>query len=381
LPYEVLQLPADRVRTLSLDDQLGEPFRLHRYSGWGSRVVFDSFNDEYNQNLYLADLESGRLEVLASVGQPSWEIWEPDIYRDWVVWTEYRYDDPANYAGRLRFRLMARNLADDTSLQLASGVHARLEGAGAIPPVIRVDGKYVAYAVEHSRPGHPLGWRVRLQSLASSEIERTFDTDLDLYKLDLSEGNILYSEGQVDLEISYKYGLRLMLSTSQHPRPIEIARDAYDVAISGERFAWTSDPEAGSERSPMPIRPVTMTATVSDPTPQRVSVITSAPESPPPDWGSPRFGGMFPAVGDGLVAWQDKQTDGQSWDGRLTRLPIWDSRTGVAYQLEPAPDPLFVKLEGGWLTWFTDISPDWETVTHVFHGLPISDIPLPAVSR
>jgi hypothetical protein len=380
-PYAVLPLPSDGVRTLSLDEELGEPFRLHRYSGWGPRVVFDSFNEEYNQNLYLADLQSGSLEVLASVPQPGWEIWEPDISEDRVVWTEYRYDDPANYAGSLTFRLMARNLADDTSMELASGVHTRLEGIGAIPPVIRVDGNKVAYAIEHTRPGHPLGWRVTLQSLISGEVERSFDTDLDLYKLDLSEGNVVYSEGQADLEISYKYGLRLMLSTPDHPNPVEIARDAYDVAISGERFAWMSDPAAGSARSPMPIHPVIMTATVSDHTPIQVSITTSAPEPPPAGWGPPRFGGMFPAVGEGLVAWHDKQTDALTWAGQLDRLPVWDSRTGVAYQLEPAAEPLFVQLAGGWLTWFTDISPDGETVTHVFHGLPISELPLPAASR
>jgi hypothetical protein len=380
LPYQSLQLPVDALRTLSLDDQLGLPFRLHRYSNWGSKVVFDSLEGRYKSNLYMADLENGSLEVLASTEQSGWEMWEPDISGDWVTWTEIRYEHPTNFAGKLTFRLMARNVADDTSVELASGVHTRLEGIGAVPPVVRVDDERVAYAVEHIRPGHPLGWRVRLQSLTSGEIERSFDTDLDLYELDLSAANIVYSEGQADLQISFKYGLRLMLSTPDHPDSVEIARDAYEVAISGERFAWTSDPAAGSERSPLPIRPVIMTASVSDPTPRQVSIITSAPESPPPGWGPPRFGGMYPAVGDGLVAWQDNKTDGQTWDGQLIRLPVWDSRTGVAYQLEPAPDLLFVKLEGGWLTWYTDISPDLTTVTHVFHGLPISEIPLPASS-
>jgi hypothetical protein len=381
-PYQLLQLPERSVRTLVLDDQLGEAFSIHRYSAWGPKVVFDALDDENQHNLYLADLETGSLEVAASVTDRGWEIWEPDISEDWVVWTEYRYDDPANFAGELTFRLKAKSLADArTTVELSSGTQTRIEGAGAIPPVIRVDGDQAAYAVEHTRAGHLLGWRVTLVSLVSGEVERTFDTDLDLYKMDLSEGNIAFTEGEADLDVSYKYGLRLMLSTPDHPRPTEVARDAYEVAISGDRLAWESDPEGGRAKSPMPVRPVIMSATVADPTPRQVSVTTEAPASPPPGWGPPRFGGMYPAVGDGLVAWQDWQTDRKTWDGQLERLPLWDSRTGVAYQVEPAPDPLFVKLDGGWLTWYTDVSPDSQTITHVFHGVPIADLALPGASQ
>jgi hypothetical protein len=378
LPYQPLSLPAEKIRTLVLDGELGVDFQIHRYSGWGPRVVFDALSEKDAPNLYLADLERGTLEVAASVTKAQWEVWEPDISADWIVWTQYRYDHPASHSGALSFQVEAKNLASSTAHEVTSGVHVRLEGGQAIPPLIRVDGDQVVYAVEHTRPGHPLGWRIMLQSLTSGDVERTFDTDLDLYQLDLSEGNVLYSEGQADLEASYKYGLRLMLSTADHPDPVQIAHDAYDLSISGDRFAWMSDPQAAE--SPMPVRPVIMTATVSDPTPRQVSVTTTAPASPPPGWGRPRLGGMFPATGGGLVAWQDRQTDGLTWDGQLDRLPLWDSRSGVGYQLEPAPDPLFVRLEGGWLTWYTDFDGDRLALTHVFHGLPIADLPLPAAA-
>jgi hypothetical protein len=380
--YSVVQLPST-VRFLaiaSLGANSVEGFVLHRYAGWGARVVFDGQHLSQAHSIYLADLSDGSLEVFATASDDG-RAWTPDISGDRVVWVELRYADKVDETGEATWRLMVKDIVSGEVRQLQSGVHHRLEGGLAVPPLIKIDGDRVAYAVENTRPGHPLAWRVTLLSLTSGNVERAFDTDLDLFDLDLSGTDICYSEGDAELEVGFKFNTRLMLSTAEHPEPVEIDRDAYDVAISGGRLAWIEDRAAGSQGSPQPIAPVAMTATVSDLVPQQISKMSQALGSPSPGSSLPLMAAYYPAVGDDLVAWRERQSDGTEM-GYLYRLIAWDGSRGAAYQLEPTPEVLFASLEGGWLSWYTDteIGPDGNLVGGRFRGLPLPEIPLPGGS-
>lgn len=197
-PYRVLQLPVDEIQIFSIDEELGTNFSMGRDAAWGPRIVFDSANDEYRGNLYLTDLTDGTLEVIAkAAGQD--RAWTPDISGDRVAWVEFHYDDDRSFQGNSSWRLMLKDLASGDVRQIDSGVHTRLSGGAAPPAIIRIDGDHIAYAIEHKRPGYPLGWRIVLQSLTSGEVEREFDTELDIFKLDIAGASIAYSEGQTVL--------------------------------------------------------------------------------------------------------------------------------------------------------------------------------------
>ena len=143
-----------------------------------------------------------------------------------------------------------------------------------------------------------------------------------------------------------------MISTASQPEPVAVDTDAYAVAAGGDRFAWVRDEGAGAAQDPRPVTPVVMTATFINPTPMKASVLTQGPP-PPQGTGRPILGAQYPSASTDIVAWQDIQTDG-TWAGETDRVAVWDSQTGVASQIEPSPDPLFVGVQGGWLVWNAD---------------------------
>ena len=371
-PYPSVSLGQDVVSNFNLDATLGKDLAIHRLASWGPIVVFDAFNNELARNLYLVDLTQPAVHIIAraAAGDVSWT---PDISGHWVVWTEYQFDHPGQGSqGSSHWKILALDLDSGTTTVVATGVHNRLTAGSAAPALARVDGDLVAYGVQDPRAGAPLGWSIIVKSLVTGDTIRTIDTDLDLYDFDISDGNVVYSEGKTDPDLDFKYDTRLMISTPSDATPLVIAQDAFEVAAGHARFAWDSDAAADADRSPLPEQPVVMTATFQVPSQIQTSVLTHGPP-PPPDWGSPLLGALFPSTDGDYVGWQDRQTDG-TWSGEVRRVGIWSASRGVAYELDGANDPVEVHLGGGWLTWNTDLNADQSDESNSLHGVELTTL-------
>jgi hypothetical protein len=310
-----------------VNDMLGD-FSLDRLSTWGPRVVFDSRTAGTMDQIQLVDLGANGLAVIGTAEPGDWAV-DPDISGPRVVWTEFHYE-----ASRTRavWRVRARNLDSGEIRTIASGTDSSSAGS-AWPALTRIDGDLVAYGAPARRAGHPNAWSILVRSLTSGQVVRTIEIDRKLVGFDLADGNVAYIEGTRDEAGNFTYDTRLMISTVSHPEPVQVDRDVYAVAAGGNRFAWEQDRVAGQDQSPMPETPVILTATVSQPTPVQVSVMTQGPP-PPEGFGRPRLGGLYPSVANDLVAWQDAQTDG-TWAGQLYRVVVWDASSGQAHQIDP----------------------------------------------
>jgi hypothetical protein len=374
-PYATIQFEEGDIAAFSLDDELGEDLRIYEVETWGPRVVFNVANPDRARNLYLVDLVAQSLSVVATAPPSEERVWFPDISGDWVVWTEYHYENPGEeQRGPSHWRVLAKRLTGESSEEvIANGTHKRLVGlaGGAAPAVARVDGDLIAYAVEAPRPQHADAWSIVVKSLVDGSVVRRIETDRDLYRFELAGGNVVYTEGTTDETLDFKYNTRLMISTVAQPEPSEVGRHAYEVTASGDRFAWVWDEEAGELGSPRPITPVIMTATFGEPTGVQASVLTQGPP-PPEGLGAPLLGGLFPGASDEVVAWHDRQTDG-TWDGELRRVAMFDPRTGRSYQIEPSPNPVVVAVQGGWVVWNVDTNADGTDITHVIFGIPVEE--------
>ena len=367
-PYPMVRAPGSALVSYSLSVQLGD-FYLDRMSSWGARVVFNGLSSGLRDRVFLVDLTKGTLEVIARAPSGD-EVFMPDIAGDWVVWTEYRYKGPDQ--AESEWRLQALNLASGAKRLVASGSNSLVAGGTAAPAVGRVDGDLVAYAIEAPRSEDPHGWAIVIQSLTSGEVVRTVPTDLEPFLFDLAGGDLVYSEGARNGNPGFFYNTKLRISTVAHREPVVVDTDAYTVAAGGDRLAWVRDRGAGAAQDPRPVSPVVMTATFSDPTPIQASVLTQGPP-PPEGTGRPILGAQFPSAAGNIVAWQDIQTDG-TWAGEIDRVAVWDSTTGVASQIEPSPDPLFVGVQGGWLVWNSDPLQADGSVAHLLFGLPLDRI-------
>jgi hypothetical protein len=373
-PYPTIQVGSDRIAAFVLDDELGVDLRVYEVEAWGPRVVFNVANPNRKRNLYLVDLSEKKLSIVASAPPGEERVWFPDITSDWIVWTEYHYDNPGEQErGPSHWRVLAKRVGGDTADLIAEGTHVRVVGlgGGAAPAIACVDGDLLAYAIEAPRPQHPDAWSIVIRSLVTGSIVRTIATDRDLYRFDLADGDVVYSEGTTDTTLDFKYVTRLMISTAEQPEPFEVGRHAYEVAAGGDRFAWVRDDASGEAGSPMPIAPVIMTATFSDPASVQVSVRTRGP-APPAGWGPPLLGGLWPGASDDAIAWHDRQTDG-TWEGSVRRVALFDPRTGRSYQIEPSPNPVVVSVQGGWIVWNVDTNPDNTEINHVIFGIPVDE--------
>jgi len=365
--YSIVELPVDKVRTVRLPDGPYGPIQAHRMAGSGPLLVFDEigYGDDTHtlgRRIWLADLETETLRTiaLAAAGDAAWT---PAISGDNVVWVEWRYADQTNLKGSLTWRIMTLDLRDGKPRPLVSGVSRRLEGGQGVPPPVQIDGDRLAYAVEDPTPERPLGWKIVLRSLRSGRIEREVRTALSIYSLGLSGTTIAYSEGFVDQALNFKYRTDLMVSAADHPAPIELAKDAFEVAVDGHRIAWVSDPQPSQEQSGLAMHPRILTATLEDLAPVAIS---HEPDS------NPTRGAYWPAAGDGLISWADDQV-GATGPNRGRLLVVWSEKSGAAVQLEPAHTNISALTEG-WLLWYDDTDADHGIVVH---GIRLTDVPLP----
>jgi hypothetical protein len=353
--YPIVTIDQEKISTVTLVPG----FQAHRLAASGPLVVFDQIgyggDAGQGRSILLADLEHQTLETIATArGKDA--AWVPDINGQTVVWTEWLYKDETQGTGSLTWRLMSMNLRTHKASEFASGVNRRLEGPSAVPPLVRVDGDRIAYTEEDPAPGRELGWKIIVRSLSSGRVEQTYPTDLSIYSMAMSGPDVVYSEGLVDNDQSFKYKTRLMLATPGTPQGSKIADDAFEVAFRGDRFAWVADPASSQNQVGMAQHPQVFTAAIDSPEPQPASLPAG-----------PRIrGSVWPTTGDGLVGWSDdEETDVPASPNRLT---LWSPTMG-AYVVEPAHSIVPMLGDEGWLTWYDDSSPD---INVVLHGLRLT---------
>ncbi len=249
--------------------------QAHRLSADGARVVFDEigYGDEsgaLGTRIHLADLEHQTLTTFTATDNGD-AAWVPDITSDAVAWSEWHHDPSGS--GAIAWRVIVEPLTGGARTVIASGTNRRLEGPGAVPPLVQIDGDLVAYTVEDPTPDRPWGWQVNVISRSSGKVVARYPTSLSIYQMALEDETLLYSEGAVDEERSFKYATRLVLATPEAPSGTVIAKDAFELALSDGRLVWVSDPESSEGQLGMAQHPQVVTTTIGAP-PDQSQVLT-----------------------------------------------------------------------------------------------------------
>jgi hypothetical protein len=351
----VTGLNAGSIRTLGLPPGM----QAHRLAADGPRLVFDEigYGDETGKlgtHIYLADLETETMTTLASTANGD-AAWVPDITSDAVAWSEWHRDD----AGSIIWQVVVARLDTGVRTVVASGTNKRHEGSGAIPPLVQIDGDRVAYTVEDPTPERPWGWQVVVVSRSTGTVIEKYPTALSIYQMALSGDSVLYSEGLVDEQRSFKYATRLMLATPEAPGATQIAQDAFEVAFADGRLVWVSDPDSSEGQLGMAQHPQIATSKIDD---ARIQILSDRPGFKAAFW---------PTTADEAVAWS--VDEGYSDGVGANRLALWDAVHGVGIVADAhTPAPL---LGGrGWLLWYDDSA---EGVNVVIHGAKLADMASP----
>jgi len=339
--------------------QLPPGMQAHRLSADGPRLVFDEigYGDEtgtLGTHIYLADLESQTMTTLASTDNGD-AAWVPDITSDAVAWSEWHRDD----TGSIVWQVVVGRLDSGARTVIASGTNKRHEGSGAIPPLVQIDGDRVAYTVEDPTPARPWGWQVVVVSRSTGVVLEKYPTALSIYQMALSGESVLYSEGLVDEQRSFKYATRLMLASPEVPGATQIALDAFEVAFADGRLVWVTDPGSSEGQLGMAQHPHIATSRIED---ARIEILSDRPAFKAAFW---------PTTADDAVAWSEDE--GYSDGVGANRLALWDAAHGVGLVAD-AHTPAPFLGGSGWLLWYDDSA---EGVSVVIHGTKLTDMVRP----
>lgn len=370
-PYPIVQIPENVIRSVVMPSEF---MQAHRMRSDGPFAVLDELgppSSGHGQGIWLVDLTAGTARVIATASGSD-VAWAPDISGRRIVWTEWHYANVAAWSGTLAWRVMALDLDAGGPTIVAHGTNARLDynngrgGLQAAPPLAQVDGNLIAYTLEDTGPGRPQGWKIVIRSLADGAVERTVPTKQAIYSLALANDSVAWSEGLLDLPGSFTYAARLMVSTPEHPRPREVAKDAFEVLLDSDRLSWIGDPIASQKGIGLAQHPRLFTAVLDD--------LRADPVSAPAD-GIIEKGAYWPAAGDGFITWADDQDTGPDRhpDPTGDHLVVWDQRSDQAVQLEPTAGMILSGVGGGWLTWYDD----WRSPRIIVAGIPIASAGLP----
>jgi len=342
--------------TYTLPDDYLQLNDVYDVDNFGPQLVYVDLYGEHGgigKTVWLIDLATGQRIALnqpeASVGTLG-----PRISSDDVVWSA---DDPMA-DGRLRWRVMHYQISSGKTEVIYQGVNARKEDGSPSAPATALDAGLVAYTVESPTDAWPYGWKIDVRRLSDGSVEREIQTRYSVWDLTIQNGNVLYSE--VAPEESGDNAAGLMLSTTAHPEPVQVADNGSDVAIDGQRLVWAGVANF-AVNTPVMGQGV-YTATFDDLTPIRLSQPTPS-----------ESGGRHPAAGNGLVTWMEPSP---AWDN----LYMWDSQTGRTYQIAGQHDSMahryatyLSNIAGGWLTWSVTLATDTEELSQ-FAGITTDDL-------
>ncbi|HEY5519535.1 MAG TPA: hypothetical protein VIK08_02675 [Candidatus Limnocylindrales bacterium] len=322
-PAVAVRLPSDKIRTVQA--------YAREFAQSGSLVAYAD-----GTGVELVDLEQQSTKELYRFG-PGEDTSGVAMTANTVIWTVDKYDTYAGpsascpWQGDVSWTINAYDLATSTTSVVASGRHTKVVVCGAEPPPIAISGDLVAYG----REGTSDGWTIVVQSLSTGEVVRSIDTEGRLDDVALDGQDVAYDE-------DYWPGSRLMISTAAAPDPQFVMNDATSISFASGRLAWTAEGGDGDE---------VWTATVSDPTPVKVS--------------SDDYQLIFDVhTADGYVSYATSTGD--------SGIALWDERTGRLYELlERDAYPDDVVVGGGWIAWYDP----FDTNPAILQGLPLSEVP------
>ena len=328
---------------------------VYDVDSFGSQLVYIDLYGEHGgigQTVWLIDLATGERRPLNKV-QQGVDTLGPRIDGNDVVWS-------ANHTrndGAVTWQVVHYDLSSGTTSVVADGVNSRKEDGSPSVPLTAVQGGQIAYTVESATADWPYGWKIVVRSLADGAVVREIQTRYSVWYMVIDNGNVLYSE--VPPEENGGGAGGLMLSTVDHPEPVQVADNGSDMSIDGTRIVWSGVDDL-VVNAPV-VNEAVYTATLDDLNPVRLSQPVQG------------YGGRFPAAGDGLVTWSEPDT---AWDD----LFVWDSRTNQTYQIAGQHDTLshrygtyLCNIGGGWLTWSVSLTTDTQLLAE-FDGIKTEDL-------
>ena len=288
---------------------------VYDVDSFGSQLVYIDLYGQHGgigQTVWLINLATGERRPLNKV-QQGVDTLGPRIDGNDVVWS-------ANHTrndGAVTWQVVHYDLSSGTTSVVADGVNRRREDGSPSVPLTAVQGGQIAYTVESATADWPYGWKIVVRSLADGAVVREIQTRYSVWYMVIDNGNVLYSE--VPPEENGGGAGGLMLSTVDHPEPVQVADNGSDMSIDGTRIVWSGVDDL-VVNAPV-VNEAVYTATLDDLNPVRLSQPVQG------------YGGRFPAAGDGLVTWSEPDT---AWDD----LFVWDSRTNQTYQIAGQHDTL-----------------------------------------
>ncbi len=334
--YVPLLDPPQPFRTVALPSTFG----FHRLDSAGPLVVLDQMASVAGPSIYLVNLANETVRTLP--GAPTgYTAWAPAISGSTVAWIEWHYEGASN-TGALDWRIQIVDVSSASPARtLVRGVQRRAgSGLGASWPALDIDGDQVVYAIEDNTAA-PDGWQIVVRTL-SGVVVKTIHTREPVYDLAASGGNIAWTEGPVDPGLGYTYATHLYLAKAGQTSGVEIASDAYEVALQDGRLAWSQDSPGGKGAA---IGTRIWSTPIDAPSP--------APVSPGPGLGTEQQQ-EWPATGDGIVTWGSYRLSQTDPTQNGDRLGIWSKTLGHATELASTRGAILSGVGGGWIVWVND---------------------------
>lgn len=334
-------LPAAAIHAITLPPGV----RIHRMSTDGASVAFDEvgYGGDAGQGrtIWLADLVAGTVHAIARTAGDA--AWTPTVSGPRVAWTEWRYLDAAAAAGPIAWRVVVLDRADGRTVEEARGVNARAEGAGAIPPLVALDGNHLVHTVESPTAAAPTALTIVVSSLATGEVVARIPTEHSIYQMAAGDGSVAYTEGRVDPTGGFKYATRLMLWRGGGAATL-VALDAFELALGGRTLAWISDPASSQSQVGLASHPRAWAMRLDGGDPVAVS---AAPD------GVVELGASWPSAASGFAAWSDMQVVSAARP-YPNDLALWSASLGRTYEVYPTPWTVLTGLGSGRLVWYDE---------------------------
>lgn len=321
----------------ALSRDMGNEFRPYALANWGPIVWYMNTSE---WKLIRLDLRDGTSESAVDLGKRG-SVFSFDTDGNELVWFQDLTGGPD-----IRWQVRSQDLATGAARTIDEGLWA-----GRADSVVAVDGDLVAYSLGDPRPGDRNGSQIIVGRLSTGEVVRRIASDLAIFDLAISDGNLVFSAGRFTSNpYDQVFDTELFLSTDENPEPCFIVDGAYDVAAQGDQLVWVAKSYGGLVR-----------ATVSE---IEQDGGCRAPNALAIELAD------FPSEGDDLFAWSGYGLD--LWNPATDDVRTLADAYGSTAQ---AFGPILSSIGGGWLAWASHVEQDGRDMW------PLNAAPLVAVRQ
>jgi hypothetical protein len=247
-PAAILTIPDGAAHSLSFSTSFHAPLAVQ-----GSRVFVLEGIGQRSRTLRVGDLTTGKTVTMATL-DPGHDISTLGVTAGRVAWVEtWRIGATGNCGGAvpccpgqgqpLNWRIVGLVVASGVRSVVASGTNLRTafegECADVNAPALAIDGDRVAYTLEATASGAPLGNRIVVRSLADGSTVRSVMTKGFVAWLGLGAHSLVYREALgLQLDGSSVQDAQLMLATADDRAPELVDSHVISAAVSGDLLAW-----------------------------------------------------------------------------------------------------------------------------------------------